>query len=242
VSRLARARLPPGVRIYSVGDVHGRADLLRPLLRQIHADITLRRTERTITVFLGDYIDRGPQSREVIDALIEFSLTHETVFLKGNHEAFLLRFLLDPLTLAEWQQFGGIDTLNSYRIQTSLGSQRMQNGHVASRLRRMLPISHRKFLKRLQLYFSCGDFFFVHAGVRPGVSLDQQKEADLLWIRHEFLDSAQHFGKLVVHGHTPVLEPEVRFNRINIDTGAFATGRLSCLVLEEDALSFLTTT
>jgi serine/threonine protein phosphatase 1 len=232
------AAVPNGIRIYAVGDVHGRVDLLARLFSGIDADLAARPVSRAIQVFLGDYIDRGPASREVIDCLINRSLMHETVYLKGNHEAVLLEFLRDPLVLQHWQELGGLQTLLSYGVVTTKNFDLDEQARVAKALGEVLPQSHQLFLATLRPWFLCGDFLFVHAGVRPGVPLDAQEDADLLWIRDDFLSSDDDFGKIIVHGHTPVDQPDVRSNRINIDTAAYATGRLTCLIIEEDRLSF----
>jgi serine/threonine protein phosphatase 1 len=157
----------------------------------------------------------------------------------GNHEAYLQEFLKNPDILSEWRHYGGLDTLLSYGlVPTNVIDVRRQR-ELASRFGRVLPSSHREFLNNLKPYFICGDFFFVHAGVRPGICITQQSKDDLLWIRRDFLSCEDDFGKMVVHGHSPVLEPEVRPNRINIDTGAYATGRLTCLVIETDKIRFI---
>lgn len=232
------AAVPDGTRIYAVGDVHGRVDLLARLFSGIDADLAARPVSRPIQVFLGDYIDRGPASREVIDCLIDRSLLHETVYLKGNHEAVLIEFLNDPLVLQHWQEFGGLQTLQSYGVVTNPNFDLNEQVRIAKALGDVLPQSHQLFLAALRSWFVCGDFLFVHAGIRPGVALEEQDDADLLWIRDDFLSSDDDFGKIIVHGHTPVEQPEVRPNRINIDTRAYATGRLTCLVIEEDRLAF----
>jgi serine/threonine protein phosphatase 1 len=183
-------------------------------------------------VFLGDYIDRGPNSAHTLDLLIERSLSHETVFLKGNHEAFCLEVLRDPAKLENWRQFGGLQTLMSYGIQPTLDPDTDEQNDLIRTLVEIMPASHLRFLKSLKPSFLCGDFFFVHAGVRPGIPLEEQQEVDLLWIRDEFLDSNEDFGKFIVHGHTPVRQPDVRPNRINIDTGAYATGNLTLLTIQ----------
>jgi serine/threonine protein phosphatase 1 len=229
-------RLPSGLRVYAVGDIHGRLDLLEQVLSRIDADLAHRPPVQALQVFLGDYIDRGPASREVVERLILRGRTHASVFLKGNHELFPAAFLRDPASLDEWRQLGGAETLASYGVRPPAEPDPQQAFAVAAAFHAALPRHHREFLDRLQPRFVCGDFFFVHAGVRPGVPLAEQAEEDLLWIRDEFLGSDEDFGKVVVHGHTPVLEPDVRDNRINIDTGAYATGRLTCLVIDEDGL------
>jgi serine/threonine protein phosphatase 1 len=231
-----KPRLPDGVRVYAIGDVHGRADLLQSLLTVIDVDLARSTPERAIQVFLGDYVDRGPDSRAVLDLLIERSKTHETVCLKGNHEIFLLEVLKDPARLQEWRHYGGLLTLVSYGITPTMNPSAEQQVELIEGLRRALPPEHLAFLQQLPSSFTCGDFFFVHAGVKPGVPLERQKDEDLLWIREEFLASEERFGKYIVHGHTPVSVPDIRPNRINIDTGAYATGNLTLLTIQGDSL------
>lgn len=230
------ARLPDGVRIYAIGDIHGRADLLETLLSKIDAHCTLHPSANSITVFLGDFIDRGPASREVLDLLLGRKRTKETVFLKGNHETFVPRFLRDPAILDEWRLCGGLETLVSYGLKPSINPDASEQIQLAEELAKSIPREHLEFLESLDLLFGCGDFLFVHAGIRPGVPIRKQKEEDLLWIREEFLTYDQPFERFVVHGHTPVSVPDLRPNRINIDTGAFATGRLTCIVVEGSAI------
>jgi serine/threonine protein phosphatase 1 len=233
-----RPSLPAALRIYAIGDIHGRLDLLNELLALISGDIALRPTVRPLYVFLGDYIDRGPASRETIDRLIEHGATHESVFLKGNHELIAIKCLSDRGLFDQWLRLGGRETLVSYGVPAETG---MQIAELQSAFHGALPQAHFRFFRDLKNSFECGDFFFAHAGVKPNVELSRQKENDLLWIRGEFLSSKDDFGKIVVHGHTPTREIEVGPNRINIDTGAFATGRLSCLVLEGEDLSVIDT-
>ncbi|MCK1616125.1 serine/threonine protein phosphatase [Bradyrhizobium sp. 159] len=231
-----KPRLPDGVRVYAIGDVHGRADLLQSLLTVIDADLARSAPQRAIQVFLGDYVDRGPDSRGVLDLLIARSKSHETVCLKGNHEVFLLEVLKDPARLQEWRHYGGLLTLVSYGITPTMNPSAEQQVELIERLKRALPPEHLTFLQQLRSSFTCGDFFFVHAGVKPGVALDRQKDEDLLWIREEFLNCEDRFGKYIVHGHTPVGAPDIRPNRINIDTGAYATGNLTLLTIQGDSL------
>lgn len=214
--------------------------MLNELLSQIDADIARRPPERRLFVFLGDYIDRGPASRETIDRLIDLGRRHESIFLKGNHEAIAIKCLSDPRLIDQWMRLGGLQTLVSYGVRPEILPGK-PIAELQAAFHDALPQSHFRFLAGLQSSFTCGDFFFVHAGVRPEVELSQQKEADLLWIRDEFLSSRVDFGKIVVHGHTPTHEIEIVPNRINIDTGAFATGRLTCLVIEDSSLSVLDT-
>jgi len=232
--------VPAGRRVYAIGDIHGRADLLSGLFKRIDADLKARPTADPIQVFLGDYIDRGPDSRQVIDLLIGRRRGNNVIFLKGNHEDFALQFLTDPAVLFHWKNVGGLSTLLSYGV-TPLrrGDDPKSQQEVATLLDQAIPDNHRRFFQGLGLSFICGDFFFTHAGVRPGIPLQRQSKQDLLWIREDFLLHEEDFGKVVVHGHTPTREPEIHPNRINIDTGAYATGRLTCLVLERDEISFL---
>ncbi|MDX1541695.1 MAG: metallophosphoesterase family protein [Geminicoccaceae bacterium] len=238
------ARVPPGVCIYAIGDIHGRADLLGVLRRQIEEDAQQLTpgTER-IVVYMGDYVDRGLESAEVIDALIRHPLEgFRSIHLLGNHDAWLLSFLVDPQVGATWLRYGGDVTLHSYGVR--LGTPVDDAEYLVSlqaALRQRLPRSHVDFLRSLELSFESGDFLFVHAGVRPGVAVDRQTADDLLWIREPFLSFDRSFGKVVVHGHTVESEPVVRHNRIGIDTGACWTGRLTCLVLEEGTHRFLST-
>jgi len=235
----ARPRVPAGRRIYAVGDIHGRADLLSELFIRIDDDRQARPITDSIQVFLGDYIDRGPNSRQVIDLLIARRRQCNVLFLKGNHEDCALRFLSDPTVLPVWQGIGGVHTLLSYGVMPARGDDPETQQKVSTALCEAMPDSHRRFIGGLALSFTCGDFFFVHAGVRPGIPLQRQSQRDLLWIRDDFLLHEEDFGKVVVHGHTPIYEPEIRSNRINIDTGAYATGQLTCLVLEGDSMNFL---
>lgn len=225
-------RLPEGVRIYAIGDVHGRADLLDRLLSRIEAHKAAHPTARTVRLLIGDYIDRGPASREVLDILIGSARHRDMIFLRGNHDIFVQKFLQDPATLRDWSRVGGLETLMSYGLKPSLNPDALAQKELAVALNAALPESHRHFLNALRTSFTCGGYFFVHAGVRPGTPLAKQSDDDLMWIRDEFLLHERAFEKIVVHGHTPVREIDIRPNRINIDTGAYATGRLSCLVLE----------
>src|SRR6266700_1307020 len=233
--------LPKGLRVYAVGDIHGRLDLLNLLLSQIAADLTQFPTIRPIYVFLGDYIDRGSSSRETIDRLIEHGAAHECVFLKGNHELIAIRCLSDPGLFDRWLRLGGLETLVSYGVPAETLANGKQIAELQSAFHSALPQAHFRFFRDLKNSFACGDFFFVHAGVKPNVELSRQKEIDLLWIRGEFLTSKDDFGKIIVHGHTPSRDIWLGPNRINIDTGAFATGCLSCLVLEGEELSVIDT-
>lgn len=233
--------LPPGVRIYAIGDIHGRRDLLDELLIRTNDDIHSRPTARALHVFLGDYIDRGSASRETIDRLIEHRAENESVLLKGNHELIAVRCLSDRSLFDQWMRLGGAETLISYGIALGAVANGKPIAELQAAFHSALPPAHLRFFRDLKPSFACGDFFFSHAGVKPQIELSRQKENDLLWIREEFLSSHEDFGKIVVHGHTPTHEIEVEPNRINIDTGAFATGRLTCLVMENTSLSVIDT-
>jgi calcineurin-like phosphoesterase family protein len=227
-------------RLYVIGDIHGRLDLLDRVIGAIHRDVEEHGSD-ALTVTLGDYIDRGPASRGVLERLIGNPFPTPMVALKGNHEAMLQDFLANPAVGKHWRSLGGAETLYSYGVPVGMLMAGKDYTEAADRLRAALPAQHQSFLQSLKTSFSQGKYFLCHAGVRPGVPLENQQEEDLLWIRGEFLNSKMDFGKVVVHGHTPRPEPEVLPNRINIDTGAFATGRLTCAVLEGNGPRFLTT-
>lgn len=233
-----RSKLPTGSRVYAIGDVHGRAELLHETFCKIDNHREAFPIANAIEITLGDYIDRGPSSFDVIELLLTRTRSG-TVCLKGNHEVFLLEFLKDPTVLSVWQHCGGLETLRSYGLEPPLNPSSKDQEHLAAALAVQLPAEHHNFLAALPLSIALGDYFFVHAGVRPGIALSNQRSEDLLWIREDFLRYEGGFGKVVVHGHTPVSEPEIRNNRINIDTGAFATGNLTCAVFEDDQILFL---
>lgn len=238
------ARLPEGTRLYAIGDIHGRADLLSELLDLIRKDAARAPERRTVLVTLGDYVDRGEWSRHVVDMLLEDPLPGaELVALKGNHEELLLRFLEEPDAVSRlWLGNGGDATLRSYGIEPSRylplgdGWQRMSR-----LLAEALPEPHRRFFEALRLHHAEGGYLFVHAGIRPGLPLEEQTAETLLWVRDLFLSSEADHGSVVVHGHTVTWAPEQRANRIGIDTGAFMTGRLTCLVLSGTERRFLST-
>jgi serine/threonine protein phosphatase 1 len=235
-SSVAKPRLPDCIRIYALTDIHGCSDLLRAMFAVIDRDLVTIGRRRAIHVFLGDYIDRGPDSSGTIDLLIERGRKHESIFLKGNHEVFLFEVLRNPEMLQNWRQYGGLQTLSSYGIQPPLNPTAKEQKELIDQLSFAIPQHHRMFFERLRPSFVCGDFFFVHAGIKPGLSLANQREEDLLWIRDEFLFSEKKHEKYIVHGHTPVREPDIRLNRANIDTGAYATGNLTLLTIQGNRL------
>jgi serine/threonine protein phosphatase 1 len=232
-------RVPDGTRVYSVGDIHGRDDLLRELAARVEADMETGSFEHAVTVFLGDFIDRGPGAMRVIEQLASAEWPTTVIALAGNHEDFLLTFLEDAGILDFWRSQGGLETLHSYGLDVGPAMVGRDFAAVQEAFRARFPKSHRDFLEALKVSASIGDYFFCHAGVRPGVALDRQNRDDLLSIREPFLSSDAEYGKVVVHGHTPSVTPEVRANRIGIDTAAYATGRLTCLILEGDQRRFL---
>jgi serine/threonine protein phosphatase 1 len=226
-----------GRLVYAVGDVHGRLDVLAPLVRDIVEDAR-GADEPPMLVFLGDYVDRGPDSRGVVDLILELAAARqfEVRTLKGNHEEALLQFLDEPSFGATWMEHGGATTLASYGVQPP--TQRTDEeawARTSAAFAKALPAEHRRFYEGLELMVTTGDYAFVHAGVRPGVPLDRQEEHDLLWIRREFIEERAAFEKVIVHGHTPLEEPQLTPHRLGIDTGAYATGVLTAVRLEGEA-------
>ncbi len=236
-------RVPEDCRVYAIGDIHGRADLLGRLHGQILDDAKTAPDLRKVVVYVGDYIDRGPDSFDVNDGLIEQPLEgFERHYLKGNHEDMMIAFLETGNYGETWIMNGGRNTLDSYGIGLwDLLSDLRDLEKARDKLRQAIPESHWKFLTGLEMHHAEGDYLFVHAGLRPGVALRDQNEFDLMWIREDFLYSDADLGHLVVHGHTSYPEPEIRPNRIGIDTGAWRSNRLTALVLEADTRRFLRT-
>lgn len=216
-------------RAFVVGDIHGCADLL-----DVVHDAIDRESDAAdqVEIYLGDYVDRGPDSAGVIAALIDRSERRAMVTLAGNHEDMFRGCLAQTADLGLWLQFGGLQTLVSYGFDPRGRTPDLDAVH--DWLNTAIPPEHVTFLDRLGHYLMFDDYFFCHAGIRPGVPLREQHSRDLLWIRDEFLESSDDHGAIVVHGHTPVTQPEFRANRINLDTGAFATRRLTCLQLRAD--------
>lgn len=226
-----------GRRVYAVGDIHGRHDLLAALLREIAQDVTQEPPDaQPVLVFLGDYVDRGPGSQQVVETILALQAApgFEVRTLKGNHEEALLRFLDEPGFGATWAEHGGNATLASYGVQPPATRTDPEAWAVArSAFDAALPAAHRTFYGQLDLMAEIGDYAFVHAGVRPGVPLAHQAERDLLWIRGEFLQASGPFGKVIVHGHTPMEEPQITPHRLGLDTGAYATGVLTAARLDD---------
>lgn len=230
----ALPRVDARLRVYAIGDIHGRLDLLLALLDKISEDRATHNAARYELIFLGDYIDRGNQSRQLLDLLSQGPIEgFRTTYLCGNHEDYLLRFLRNPTDNASWLYYGGANTLISYGIPASpLEQNPDQLVAIQQKLRNILPDGHLEFLHNLRVSHTVDDYFFVHAGVRPGVPLNEQLSRDLLWIRGPFLNSTRYHGRVVVHGHSVQVRPEMLPNRIGIDTGAYDSGVLTSLVLQ----------
>ncbi|MFN3401948.1 MAG: metallophosphoesterase family protein, partial [Ferrovibrio sp.] len=227
---IEEARLPPGLRVYAIGDIHGRADLLDRLHDQIQADLSTA-PEKTVIVYLGDYVDRGADSHGVIERLTRSRFSNvETIALLGNHEDMLLQFMDAPYGASLWLSNGGDATLASYKVKVPASFDDLLFTQRA--LLGAMPRHHKQFLASLPEQVQYGDYLFVHAGIKPGLPLDRQSREQMIWIRDVFLNSEVDHGLIVVHGHTIVHEVEWRSNRIGVDTGAYTTGRLTALVLE----------
>ena len=235
--RQALPAAPPGLRVYAIGDVHGRLDLLDDLLGQIEADERRRdRVDASWLVFLGDLVDRGPDSSGVVERVRQLAAARPTVrCLMGNHEEIMLAALAgDTRALRLFCRVGGRETLISYGLDPSI-YERADYEEIGDALTRLVPVVHRQFLSAAEDMLVLGDYAFVHAGLRPGVAIEDQRGADLRWIREGFLDHRGGFGKHVVHGHTVSTEVEATPFRTGIDTGAYASDRLSAVGLEGSA-------
>lgn len=247
VIALPQARVPNGVRIYAVGDLHGRHDLLTRLFEKIELDAATAPEPQKELIFLGDYLDRGLYVRQTLDWLIGFPARPEgkkyrLTCLCGNHEALLLSFLRNPELGQAWLENGANETFLSFGIKLSSLHPRPETfQNLSEQLHGKLHGAYLDFLSKRPLARTVGDYFFAHAGIDPDKPLARQKPADLLWIRDKFTQSAKLYDKVIVHGHTVSPQPEQRPNRIGIDTGAYATGRLTCLVLAGKQRKFLQT-
>jgi serine/threonine protein phosphatase 1 len=233
-----------GELVYAIGDIHGCYDLMKALLAQVVGDVAQRAAgRRPILIFLGDYVDRGPDSAKVIEALLWLKRRRglDVRLLKGNHEAAMLDFLEDPATAAAWLRFGGAETLRAYGVPPPEEDEEEAGlARARDELLERMPASHLRLLQGLELMLRVGDYAFVHAGVRPRTSLAAQDEQDLLWIRKPFLEAPGPFEKIIVHGHTWISDrPQVFDHRIGADTGAFATGALTAIRLEDGELGVL---
>jgi serine/threonine protein phosphatase 1 len=232
-----------GQLVYAVGDIHGCYDLMTGLLAQIVTDADRASNRRPIVIFCGDYVDRGPDSAKVVEALVwlQKRTDLEVRLLKGNHEQALLDFLERPEKAGPWIAYGGAATLSSYGVEPP-SADADEPGYIQARdqLLEKMPSSHLRLLQHLELMLSVGDYAFVHAGVRPGTALDKQTEADLLWIRADFIDREHAFEKIIVHGHTWAGDwPDIQPHRVGIDTGAYATDVLTAVRLEDGEMEIL---
>lgn len=234
------ARAPDGERLYVIGDIHGQLDLLNRLLDKIKNHAQTNEGKNTI-VYVGDYIDRGPNSRGVVDRILQSIPGFTARYLRGNHDQAILDFLADPLFYRVWKNYGAPETLISYGVRPPLFDDPQSFVQTRNLFASSLPADHRNFFENLELSVEAGDYFIVHAGVRPGVDFASQSAQDLMWIRDEFLLSGRDHGKVVIHGHTPTEEVVRLKNRIGIDTGAYMSGRLTALVLEEERVEVLQT-
>lgn len=219
--------------VYAIADIHGRLDLMNAMEAAIHVDIEVTRPERAVICYLGDYVDRGPHSAQVIERLSSsFDDEVPRIFLKGNHEHRMLEFLDDPIANGpSWLKFGGREALESDGLSVPEQPGDADWPALRDKLLNALPTAHLDFLRNLRLAFIWRDYLFVHAGVDPGKPLNEQSAHDLMWIREPFLSSDADWGACVVHGHVIVEEPVFRANRIGIDTGAYRSGQLTCLVV-----------
>ncbi len=233
------AKTPDGMRIYAIGDVHGCLSELEGLFHQIEFDLQFNSHETYKIITIGDYVDRGPDSKGVLDFLIEAQTRHPMVCLRGNHDQRLLEFLDIPEEIGEsFLTYGGRETLDSYGIEVG---EEPDFNDISHKLRRAIPRAQIRFLDSLDLMHIEGDYVFVHAGIKPNIPLDHQVAKDLLWIRNEFITYQKPHAKVVIHGHTINDQFDVQPNRINVDTGAFSSGVLTTAVLQRSEIGKLQT-
>lgn len=226
------AAAPDGMRLYAIGDVHGRLDLLRAMHGRIRAELMRDKPADWRIIHLGDYVDRGPDASGVLAFLAErIAQDSRVVALAGNHDVNFRAFLDDGDTTGLFSRFGGIDTARSYGVKADFSNPAAAEKSRAA-LAAVVPSAHKTFIEGMPRSIAFGDFFFCHAGIRPGVALADQDPDDLIWIREPFLNHAGLHEKVVVHGHTPQSEAEIMANRVNLDTLAYASGRLTAFVVE----------
>jgi serine/threonine protein phosphatase 1 len=228
-----------GERVYAIGDIHGQFRQLEILFQAIIQDLKREPPPQYRIICLGDLVDRGERSRDVIQLLIDLSQDFPLTILRGNHEDMLLRAIDEPSYLLEWRKYGGLETMASYRVNAAPLMQGKNVDIVHQSFKEKFEANHRRFIEHMPFYHISADYFFCHAGIKPGQPLSQQDPIDLLWIRDEFLESQLAHGKMIVHGHTSVESVDIRPNRINVDTGAYLTGRLSCVVLQDQKLGII---
>ena len=237
------AQVPPGQRVYAIGDIHGRVDLLNQLLSAIEADHARRRAAELVIIFLGDLVDRGPQSAQVIERALQAAETYpDCRFLLGNHEEVFLKALHGDLkALAFFTRIGGRETIFSYGISET-EYRDCEYSELLELLRLKVPSAHIAFLEAFEDLIVIGDYAFVHAGIRPEQLLAHQRPSDLRWIREEFLSHKGPLEKIIVHGHTISEEVEIREHRIGLDTGAYASGKLTAMGFEDQERWVIDTT
>jgi serine/threonine protein phosphatase 1 len=224
--------LPEGQRVYAIGDIHGRRDCLDTLLGMIDADDAARGRADTKLVFLGDLVDRGADSRGVVERAMHIAQSPKTVLLMGNHEEILIRaWEGDRKAAGLFHRVGGRETMLSYGVNEA-EYDACDLADLAELVGERVPVEHIAFMKNFIDFWQCGDYLFVHAGIRPGLPLDEQRASDMRWIRRDFLDDLRDHGMMVVHGHSITEEVDEQPNRIGIDTGAFASGKLTALGIE----------
>lgn len=234
-------RVPEGQRVYAIGDVHGRLDLLTALAQVVEDEITAGEVEgvESHIVLLGDLVDRGPDSAGVVEYSRKWRKQRPVHILWGNHEEMFVKSFEDTDVLRHFLRHGGRETLMSYGVARKAFS-KATLPELQAMMEEIVPAKHRKFIGKFEDMVQIGDYLFVHAGIRPGVELEEQKKRTLRWIREPFLSHRESFGPVVVHGHTITQEPEDMGNRIGIDTGAYATGRLTAIVLEGKKRRYIT--
>lgn len=226
---------PADSRIYCIGDIHGRADLLQQVHDKILEDAASYNGTKII-IYLGDYIDRGEHSRQVIELLLTRPLPgFDSIYLRGNHEQTLLDFLIEAEVAHSWFNYGGLQTLVSYGVRyNKIPTSKNDLLALQNDLKERIPDGHISFFRKTRFFHSCGSYYFVHAGVKPQIALELQRPEEQLWIRDAFIEHTKPFEKIIVHGHTISDKPDFQHNRIGLDTGAYLSGKLSCLVLEND--------
>jgi len=233
-------RIPPGQRVYAIGDIHGRLDLFEAMIAAVEDDDAAAVKARTTIVLLGDLLDRGPDSAGVMARALRWKEQRKVRVLAGNHEEMFLLSFNKKDVLRHFLRFGGKETLESYGIKANPKNKRDLEA-LQEQLHEIVPEEHLEFIREMEDRIAIGDYAFVHAGIMPRIGLDRQRGEDLRWIREPFLSSEERHSHVIVHGHTIYEKPELRKNRIGIDTGAFASGRLTALVLEGTGRRFIQT-
>ncbi len=243
INDITPAKIPDNTIIYAIGDIHGRCDLLNKIHEKILSDSSDSKSANKLVVYLGDYIDRGRESKQVVELLINNPLKDfEKIYIKGNHEIAMQSYIDSNGENAAWLLWGGDATLQSYGVPLrDKSGQKLTNAAMAKKLDENLPPTHKEFYSNLKLSYISGDYVFVHAGLKPKVPLAEQTESDLTTIRDEFIFSQERFEKTVVFGHTVFSKPLNVDGKIGIDTGAYFSGILTAAVLEKDNVKFIST-